>query len=683
MGEILKLVEQVPTELYELVVEGAEGNPFYVEELIKMLVEDGVVVKGEDAWQIKPERLSEIKVPPTLAGVLQARLESLPKDEQQVLQQASVVGRLFWDQVVSHIQAAEGGKPQLVPEALGSLRNREMVYRREASTFTDAREYLFKHDILREVTYESVLKRLRRRYHGLVADWLIAQVSGRIGEYSGLIAGHLLQSGSKELAGVYYLQAGQAALESYANAEAEGYFRQALEQPLENRHKADCLAGLGEALFRQGSSQEAVETIRQSIECYLIVGDSDSTASLYARLAYVYWHTDCQAAWEACQEGLLRLEGAPESPGMARLLAETGRAAFFLARSSDEVIALCQQAIEMAERQGELEAQADASITIALATPEVDTTIHLLEEAAAFSEANRLWAQARRAHANLAGYLDQSDIAYQHVMRAVDISIHVGNIEWLFWDLEILPNLLITRGQLKTIEGTLRDILRSSTASQSRVDELLEVVHSALLSPRGELTQALEYQRYRLQEIRKTANYNQIANWNIGLEHICCALKLFKGMDYLSEAETALQENIRINVAPIESRLRLVENLALQKRFAEAHEQLDDVNKNLDQQISRAIVEIRLVVEAQLASAECRWEEAISKRLTRIDMCQADGDRFAWAWNLIPLADALMGRDLPGDLERAQQAYRQSHEMFSEMGAPGYIQVLEQRLGVM
>jgi hypothetical protein len=88
-------------------------------------------------------------------------------------------------------------------------------------------------------------------------------------------------------------------------------------------------------------------------------------------------------------------------------------------------------------------------------------------------------------------------------------------------------------------------------------------------------------------------------------------------------------------------------------------------------------------VEALLASTEGRWDEAISKRLARIDTCQADGDRFAWAWNLIPLGDSLVGRDLPGDRERAEQAYRQSLEMFTEMGAPGYIQVLEQRLGGM
>jgi class 3 adenylate cyclase len=179
--EILKLVNQIPSALFDLVMEGAEGNPFYVEELVKMLVEDGVIVKGEESWKIHPERLSQIEVPPTLAVVLMARLDSLPVEERIVLQQASVVGRLFWDRVVAHIQAAEGGKTQVVTDALTSLRKREMVYRHETSAFMDANEYIFKHDILRDVTYESVLKRLRRAYHGIVADWLVSQVAERSG----------------------------------------------------------------------------------------------------------------------------------------------------------------------------------------------------------------------------------------------------------------------------------------------------------------------------------------------------------------------------------------------------------------------------------------------------------------------------------------------------------------------
>jgi class 3 adenylate cyclase/tetratricopeptide (TPR) repeat protein len=685
VGEILKLANQVPPELYELVVEGAEGNPFYVEELVKMLVEDGVVVKGESNWQVMPERLSEIKVPPTLAGVLQARLDSLPPDEQQILQQASVVGRLFWDQVVAHIQAAEGGKPQAVPEALISLRSREMVYRREASAFTETREYLFKHDILREVTYESVLKRLRRRYHGLVADWLISQVGGRIGEFSGLIAGHLLQAGRKEQAGAFYLQAGQAALASFANAEAERYFRQALEQSPAEVQKAACFLGLGDALYRQGSRQEAVENYRQSIDLNMKLGDNDRTSALYARLASALWYEDYQKAWEVCQEGLKRLEGAPESPGMARLLAEAGRTAYFVTKPADEVISLCQRAIEMAERQGEQAARVEALITIALRTADPDRSILLMQEAVEYSEVNKLWLQASRAHINLGAVLNMNfqnlETIYQQHMQALDILIHTGYIEGLFFELDNLAENLVDQGHLKFAEDKLIEILRRSTAPKARVDEYLDNIRSELPYWTGEWTRALEYNRHRLGEARETSQYQTIANRNLQIAFIYLELNRFMGMANFSEAEAALRENIDIAWLAPESRFLMAIISSRLECFAESHERLAEIIKGLDQPVLKSIEMFKLQAEAELARAEGYWEEAVSKCQVLIDIYHAAGYRWRWARQLIDLGDVLINRGLPGDRERAEHAYRQSLGMFTEMGAPGYIQVLEERLG--
>ena len=103
VAEILKKVDDIPWDLRNLIVDGAEGNPFYIEELIKMLIDDGVIRNGEDGWQIELERLKETKVPTTLAGVIQARLDSLPTEERAVLQRASVIGRQFWDAAVAKL----------------------------------------------------------------------------------------------------------------------------------------------------------------------------------------------------------------------------------------------------------------------------------------------------------------------------------------------------------------------------------------------------------------------------------------------------------------------------------------------------------------------------------------------------------------------------------------------------
>ncbi|UCE00872.1 MAG: AAA family ATPase, partial [Chloroflexota bacterium] len=266
VSEILKRTEEVPVELRDLVVVGAEGNPFYTEELIKMLIEDGVVVPGEETWQIDLTRLEEIDVPSTLAGVLQARLDSLPAQERVVLQQASVIGRLFWDRIVAYIQdeGGNGGDPQFVAKVLTSLRNRELVYRHEESIFEDATEYLFKHDVLREVTYESVPMRQRKTYHRLVGDWLIKNSFDRIGEYDGKIADHLEEAGERKEAISYLKNAGVHAAKRYAIQEAVNYFSRALEllpeRELETRF--ELLLAREEIL----NMQAKLEAVREDLE---------------------------------------------------------------------------------------------------------------------------------------------------------------------------------------------------------------------------------------------------------------------------------------------------------------------------------------------------------------------------------------------------------------------------------
>jgi tetratricopeptide (TPR) repeat protein len=104
-----------------------------------------------------------------------------------------------------------------------------MVFPQATSAFEGAEEYLFKHALLREVTYEGVLKRVRRVYHGLVAGWLVEQAGERAGEYTGLIADHLALAGRREEALRYLRRAGEQAAAAYANEEAAGYYSRALE----------------------------------------------------------------------------------------------------------------------------------------------------------------------------------------------------------------------------------------------------------------------------------------------------------------------------------------------------------------------------------------------------------------------------------------------------------------------
>jgi len=201
VAEVLKKAESVPDDLSDLITEGAEGNPFYVEELIKMLIEEGVIITGEEPWRVELPQLKGLRVPPTLTGVLQARLDSLPLPAKDVLQRASVVGRVFWDGAVEALSSAQASpaRPQLAP-ILDVVSQRELVFQRDQSSFAGAQEYVFKHLILHDVTYETVLLKLRRTYHKQVAQWLEAHAGTRTGEYAGLIAEHYERAGEGALA---------------------------------------------------------------------------------------------------------------------------------------------------------------------------------------------------------------------------------------------------------------------------------------------------------------------------------------------------------------------------------------------------------------------------------------------------------------------------------------------------
>ncbi len=238
VDEILVKVKNLPEFLGELVVESADGNPFYIEELIKMLIEDGVIQTGDEQWVVRSERLEGVRLPPTIAGVLQSRFDSLTRDERRLLQRASVIGRTFWDRAVSYLNQPPGasgdqsGRYNQQDQAiLAALRLREMIFQRLDSSFEGTSEYFFKHALLRDVTYDSLLKRQRWSYHALAARWLegIARQSHRLEEYSALIASHYELANDPGSAAQWYWRAGEAAAAQYANTEAIHHLTRALE----------------------------------------------------------------------------------------------------------------------------------------------------------------------------------------------------------------------------------------------------------------------------------------------------------------------------------------------------------------------------------------------------------------------------------------------------------------------
>ncbi|MFN8411671.1 MAG: adenylate/guanylate cyclase domain-containing protein [Anaerolineales bacterium] len=233
VNEILKYVPDLPKELVDTVARNAEGNPFYLEELVKVLIEDGVIVKGDEEWHVEAQMLTQVRVPSTLTGVLQARLDRLPSPESDVLERAAVIGRTFWeDAAISSMNGSEAARTVTgtddVTTALRALRNKELVFSHQPSAFASTQEYIFKHAILREVTYERVLKAKRKLYHRMAAEWLIQQSGERLNEYLALIAQHYELAGDSQLAIDFLERAGLQSMRLSAYRESLTAFERAM-----------------------------------------------------------------------------------------------------------------------------------------------------------------------------------------------------------------------------------------------------------------------------------------------------------------------------------------------------------------------------------------------------------------------------------------------------------------------
>jgi class 3 adenylate cyclase len=160
----------LPAELSELIVERAEGNPFFVEELLGVLIDRDVLARANGGWVLH-ELPSEFTVPDSVHAVLAARIDLLGAAEKAALQAAAVIGRVFWTGPVYELVE---GRPDL-----RVLEQRDFVRRRAGSTMTGEREYVIKHALTREVAYESLPRARRAPMHAAFAAWLERREPGR------------------------------------------------------------------------------------------------------------------------------------------------------------------------------------------------------------------------------------------------------------------------------------------------------------------------------------------------------------------------------------------------------------------------------------------------------------------------------------------------------------------------
>ena len=277
----------------------AEGNPFFLEEILQRLIDEGALVHQAGRWTATT-RAQAVRLPDTIHALLAARIDALPAAEKALLQQAAVVGRIFWPGSLA--SASGGGETQ---ELLRSLERRGMIAARPTSSIEGQPEYLFRHVLIRDVAYASVPKARRALAHAETGRWIEELADDRTDEFAELVAYHYAAAAAGEDADLAWagrgdereelrrravaalLNAGNAARRRFAVDKAIALHEQALslaQPPSEKIRANEELGDDHEALFHMdeavGAYLAAVDLIESATEI-----DAVGLASLAAKLA--------------------------------------------------------------------------------------------------------------------------------------------------------------------------------------------------------------------------------------------------------------------------------------------------------------------------------------------------------------------------------------------------------------
>jgi class 3 adenylate cyclase len=362
--EAFRLVDEelagaLPPALRSLVVDRAEGNPFYAEELIGTLVDQGVLERANGDWQVN-ELPEGFAVPDSVHAVLAARIDLLPQLEKSALQAAAVIGRVFWEGPVREL--LEGAEPDF-----GLLEDRDFVRRRLGSSMAGEKEYAIKHALTREVAYASVPKARRARLHAEFARWLETAVDAR--EVAPLLAHHYAEavraedadlawgdaqeelSALRAKATTWLRQAAELALARFDLADVIELGQRALALEEEGPKRAEIWRTIGRAHAMQYEGEAFWDAMQKSLDvCYdrATCGDTYSVLAFQTLMRMGMWK---QKPDFSLVQGWIEQALEMAAPGSRA----HARALIAKALSSEEDEEAAREAAELAEQLGDPE----------------------------------------------------------------------------------------------------------------------------------------------------------------------------------------------------------------------------------------------------------------------------------------------------------------------------------------
>ncbi len=278
----------------------AEGNPFFIEELLRMLIDTGRLRRTDSHWELMDP--ANLPVPDTIQGVIAARLDRLPPEEKILLQEASIMGKEFWAVEVAHL--SEKTNP-VVDRLLQSLQTRDLLVAKAGSRLEGQGRFAFKHILIRDVAYGLLPKGVRSDKHRVYALWLEQTLHERAEEYAEILAHHWDQAAQldREIgltskwteaaphALHYALMAGRKAVRVYAHDQALTHFEKAralAEELRRDNERIVAIEGLADVYAQQAQGEKALALYEVARNFHERQGDAIREARVQSRIGSTF-----------------------------------------------------------------------------------------------------------------------------------------------------------------------------------------------------------------------------------------------------------------------------------------------------------------------------------------------------------------------------------------------------------
>jgi serine phosphatase RsbU (regulator of sigma subunit) len=571
---------------------------------------------------------------------------------------------------------------------LGSLEAAGLV--RVAQVEPDL-EYLFRHSLVQDAVYTSLLENDRVRLHLMVGETIEKLYPDRLDEFADTLARHFQNAGVDDKAHTYFYKAGKAALQSYANQEAEIQFRRALSLPCCTTERAALLYGLAESLYRQSRFQEALDAFKGGIEHYQAESCWDDVARLYARSARVAWHAGNNVeALRLSNQGLDVVAGSPDSPEMAMLIHEAARSYLFN-DLHDKAFQLCKKALQMSEKFNDVAGMADTLATYGVLKklPEEEAR-EALERSVQLAEQAGYLGIALRAYHNLAAlhgaHEGGREASRKYFKKSAALGRQRGVANEEHYSLVGAVGFARAAGDLTEAEAYLKRMeeLARSMPDPGPADFINKAHRAALLFMRGEWEAGIDLARTCSQVAREQGDFASLYEVLGDLVSGLLEMILYQQLEDWSEVEALALE--RVDLAEEGFGDKRMPNLDLailrsrQLRIDEAREAMENAVQGLGDEKSPWRLSIINRVDAEISTAAGRYAEAASALEEIVANYARLGARWSWARTLHDLAEVHMKSGSPADYERARGLLREALNLYNEMGATRHAEWMEIRL---